>query len=96
MPRKTTKYAPKTIQHIHPVEVFMVSFVDGNQDSDTRLVMKAGNQIWFLHPDGVDGKLRRPAKWFKDVLMSKLGQDSLGVPEIPIPAGIDLSENPMA
>jgi hypothetical protein len=53
------------------VEVFAATFVDGQQYSDTRLVAKIGDNIHFLHPEGVDSKVRQPASWLKDQIREK-------------------------
>ena len=71
MPQRTSKYPPKTLVKLQPVQVFAATFVDGQQYSDTRLVAKIGDNIHFLHPEGVDSKVRQPAGWLKDAIMAK-------------------------
>lgn len=71
MPQRTSKYPPKTLVKLQQVQVFAATFVDGQQFSDTRLVAKIGDNIHFLHPEGVDSKVRQPAGWLKDAIVAK-------------------------
>lgn len=71
MPQRTSKYPPKTLVSLTKVEVFAATFVDGQQYSDTRLVAKIGDAIHFLHPEGVDNKVKQPASWLKEAIISK-------------------------
>jgi len=63
MPARVSNQPPKTLISLQEVRIFAVSFVDGLQYGDTRLVAKIGNRLHFLHPEGVDSKLRQPAGW---------------------------------
>ena len=69
MPRRTNKYPPKTLVSLTKVDVYAATFVDGQQFSDTRLVAKIGDNIHFLHPEGVDAKIRQPAGWLKEKVL---------------------------
>jgi len=63
MRQRMTKYPPKTLVKLQPVQVFAATFVDGQQYGDTRLVALIGDNIHFLHPEGVDSKIKQPAGW---------------------------------
>ena len=91
MQRRTSKYPPKTLVGLQKVELFAATYVDGQQYSDTRLVLKAGNNFHFLHPEGVDSKLRPPAGWLIQAIKEKLGP----VSDTPIepPEEVDLPED---
>ncbi len=69
MPHRTNKYPPKTLVSLIEVKVYAATFVDGQQYSDTRLVAKIGDNIHFLHPEGVDSKIRQPAGWLKEKVL---------------------------
>jgi hypothetical protein len=71
MPQRTNKYPPKTLVRLQPVQVFAATFVDGDSYSDTRFVVKIGNNVHFLHPEGVDAKIRQPAGWLKEAVLKE-------------------------
>lgn len=84
MPTKTHKFPPKTLLSIQPAEIYAASYVDGNQEADTRLVVKIGPNFHFLHQEGVDSKLRQPASWLQKAIAEKLssfGEDVANLPE---------------
>jgi len=85
MPQRTSKYPPKTLVNLQPVQVFAATFVDGQQYSDTRLVAKIGENIHFLHPEGVDSKIRQPAGWLKDEIQKQAPAATSADPVIEIP-----------
>jgi len=101
MPKRTQKYPPETLVNLRPVRVFTATFVDGEQYSDTRFVAVVGEgedeQIFFLHPEKVDSKIRQPARWLKAAISGEAGTlkaESSGggdveVPEnnVPVPMG---------
>jgi hypothetical protein len=93
MTQRTSKYPPKTLVNLTKVEVFAATFVDGSQVSDTRLVAKIGNNIHFLHPEGVDNKIKQLASWLRDAVLAKVGSLSSSGP-IDIPDN-DVSNLPM-
>jgi hypothetical protein len=82
MPQRNLNATPKTITKIQKVEVFAVSYVDGNQMEDTRFLarMDTGRLI-MLHPEGVDDKLRPPAGWLRSEFERQMG--TVAGPEIP-------------
>lgn len=84
MPQKTSKYPPKTLVNLVKVDVYAASFVDGQQYSDTRLVAKIGDNIHFLHPEGVDSKIRQPAGWLKAAIAKQAGAQE-DKPEVVVP-----------
>lgn len=92
MPQRTTKYPPKTLVNLQQVEVFAATFVDGQQYSDTRLVALIGDNIHFLHPEGVDSKIRQPSSWLKDQIR-EMAQRKCSNEEVEIPKD-DLSVLP--
>lgn len=85
MPQRTTKYPPKTLVNLQPVQVFAATFVDGNQYSDTRLVAMIGDNIHFLHPEGVDNKIKQPASWLKEKIREMSSSREKLTQEIEIP-----------
>jgi hypothetical protein len=95
MPQRTSKYPPKTLVRLQPVEIFAATFVDGDSYSDTRFVAKVGNNVHFLHPEGVDSKIRQPAGWLREKVLEELKSlaDNITEEEIPedevgeLPAG---------
>lgn len=94
MPQRTNKYPPKTLIALTKVEVFAATFADGQQYTDTRLVAKIGNNIHFLHPEGVDSKVRQPAGWLKDAIMARA--PSASSPDAPVEVPEDtVTELPM-
>jgi hypothetical protein len=93
MPQRTTKYPPKTLVNLQPVQVFAATFVDGQQYSDTRLVAMIGENIHFLHPEGVDSKIRQPAAWLKEKIREQA--PSVAAQEtVEIPQDADISALP--
>jgi hypothetical protein len=95
MPQRTSKYPPKTLVNLQEVRVFAATFVDGSQYSDTRLVAMIGDNIHFLHPEGVDSKIRQPAKWLKDQVRKQLSPPVPVEPEpVEVPEDSDISELP--
>jgi hypothetical protein len=88
MPQRTTKYPPKTLVNLQRVEVFAATFVDGQQYSDTRLVARIGDHIHFLHPEGVDSKIKQPAKWLKEEIMKQAPTQPPQDVEIPEDADV--------
>lgn len=82
MGQKTSKYPPKTLVNLQKVELFSATYVDGLQNADTRLVMKIGPNFWFLHPAGVDSKLKRAASWLTDAIKERTGSVEKP-PELP-------------
>jgi hypothetical protein len=72
MPQRTSKYPPKTLVKLQPVQVFAATFVDGGQVSDTRFVAVVGENIHFLHPEGVDDKIRQPQRWLKEAIAKRM------------------------
>lgn len=82
MPTRDPNATPKSVTKIQKVEVFAVSYVDGNQMADTRFVarMESG-RLMMLHPEGVDDKLRPPAGWLREQMERQLGL--VPKPEIP-------------
>lgn len=93
MPQRTTKYPPKTLVSLQPVQVFAATFVDGQQYSDTRLVAKIGEHIHFLHPEGVDSKIRQPASWLKEKIREQAPAVAAQEP-VEIPQDADVSALP--
>lgn len=83
MPQRTSKYPPNTLVNLQPVQVFAATFVDGQQFSDTRLVMKVGENLHFLHPEGIDSKLRQPAGWLSKAIKERTGEAAERAPELP-------------
>ena len=83
MPQRTSKYPPKTLVNLQEVQVFAATFVDGQQFSDTRLVMKVGEGLHFLHPEGTDGKLRQPSGWLSKAIKERVGLSAPVQPELP-------------
>jgi len=86
MAQRTSKYPPKTLVNLTEVKVYAATFVDGGSVSDTRLVAKIGEHLHFLHPEGVDSKIKQPAGWLKEAISSKISQrngnsDQASVPE---------------
>lgn len=94
MPTRDVNATPKTVTKVQKVEVFAVSYVDGNQMADTRFVarMESG-RLMMLHPEGVDDKLRPPAGWLKDGILRQLGD--VPKPEIPEDKVTNLSGDPL-
>lgn len=90
---RTNKFPPKTLVNLQKVEVFAATFVDGAQKSDTRFVAVMGDNIHFLHVDGVDTKLRQPAGWLKDQIRDQAPGASSDGP-VEIPDGVDASSLP--
>lgn len=91
MPQRTSKYPPKTLVALQKVEVFAATFVDGQQYSDTRLVAKIGDNIHFLHPEGVDNKVKQPAKWLKEKIIEQAPtvnqpEENIEIPESDVSA----------
>ena len=82
MPQRTSKYPPRTLVNLTEVKVYAATFVDGQQYSDTRLVAKIGDNIHFLHPEGVDSKIRQPAGWLKEAILAKAPAAS--APDTPV------------
>ena len=72
MPSRTSKYPPKTLVNLQEVKIFAATFVDGQQIADTRFVAIVGDSIHFLHPEGVDTKIRQPAGWLKEAIKAKI------------------------
>ena len=68
MSQRTSKHPPKSVVSVRPVSIFAVTYVDGESYADTRFVAKVGDNIHFLHPEGVDNKIKQPASWLKDKL----------------------------
>lgn len=85
MSQRTSKYPPKTLVNLTKVEVFAATFVDGQQFSDTRLVAKIGDELHFLHPEGVDSKVRQPAGWLKDQIRERAPSASASDKDVTIP-----------
>lgn len=83
MPTRTTKYPAKTLVNLQKVEVFAATYVDGEQKADTRFVAVIGDNIHFLHPEGVDGKIKQPAGWIKDAIRARMPQDKEDTMSIP-------------
>lgn len=69
---RTNKYPPNSVVRVSPAELFAVTYVDGNSRPDTRLVVKIGDNIHFLHVEGVDSRLKQPGKFIKDGIMAAL------------------------
>ena len=97
MTQRTSKYPPKTLVSLTEVRVFAATFVDGQQHSDTRLVAKIGDNVHFLHPEGVDSKIKQPALWLKQEIAKQLAMcnSECGSVEVPqdnvedLPMGTD-------
>ena len=85
MPQRTSKYPPKTLVNLQPVQVFAATFVDGNQYPDTRLVAMIGGNIHFLHPEGVDSKIRQPATWLKDKIRAAASPTASSTQDVEVP-----------
>jgi hypothetical protein len=94
MPQRTSKYPPKTLVNLQEVKVFAATFVDGQQYSDTRLVAVIGDNIHFLHPEGVDSKIRQPASWLKDKVREMAPAASAAQEPVEIPEDDNLSALP--
>ena len=74
MGQRTSKYPPKTLVSLRPAQIFAVTYVDGEQMADTRLVLVAGGNVHFLHPSPKDdASLRPPAGWLKDQILAQAG-----------------------
>jgi len=77
---RTSKYAPKTLVNLKRAEVFLATYVDSQQYSDSRLVVKVGNNLHYLHPEisrdgrGVDAQLKPPAGWLKEQILDEVGK----------------------
>lgn len=85
MPQRTSKYPPKTLVSLTKVEIFAASFVDGQQYTDTRLVAKIGSHIHFLHPEGVDSKIKQPASWLKEAVLERIPAASVPDAQVEVP-----------
>lgn len=83
MPTKTHKFPPKTLLSLQPAQIYAASYVDGNQEADTRLVVKIGPNFHFLHQEGVDSKLRQPAGWLQKAIAEKFSASSEPVTSLP-------------
>jgi hypothetical protein len=83
MPSRTSKYPPKTLVKLQEVKVFAATFVDGEQIADTRFVAVIGDNIHYLHPEGVDSKIRQPAGWLKEAIRRKAMPPELKDVEVP-------------
>jgi hypothetical protein len=94
MPQRTSKYPPKTLVSLTKVEVFAATFVDGQQYSDTRLVAKIGDNIHFLHPEGVDSKIRQPAAWLKEQVRQQAPSAATPDQQVDVPEDGNLSALP--
>ena len=81
MPTRTTKYPPNTLVNLQKVDVYAATYVDGQQVADTRFVAVVGDNIHFLHPEGVDSKIRQPAGWVKDAIRNRLPKEEVTVPD---------------
>jgi hypothetical protein len=94
MPTRDLNATPKTVTKVQKVEVFAVSYVDGNQMADTRFVARLeGGRVMMLHPEGVDDKLRPPAGWLRDQVERLIG--TAPKPEIPEDKVKDLPADPL-
>ena len=93
MLKKTSKYPPKTLVKLQPVHIYAATFVDGEQSSDTRLIAKMGDNVHFLHPEGVDNKVRQPAKWLREQVIIQSGSIESNTP-VEVPADDDVSALP--
>lgn len=80
-----SKYPAKTVVGVSRVEVFTATFSNARGEGTTRLFMLDDKQnMFFLHPEGVDDKLRQPAGWLKDELLGRLGKGQAPTAEIPV------------
>lgn len=76
---RTSKHPPKTLVNLQRAELFLASYVDGQQFGDSRLVVKVGNNLHYLHPEisrdgrGVDAQLKPPAGWLRDQIFESIG-----------------------
>lgn len=94
MPQRDLNATPKTVTKIQKVEVFAVSYVDGNQMADTRFLARLeGGRMIMLHPEGVDDKLRPPAGWVKEQVERFIGVAPK--PEVPEDGVQDLPADPL-
>jgi len=94
MPVRDLNATPKTMTKIQKVEVFAVSYVDGNQMSDTRFLARMeGGRMIMLHPEGVDDKLRPPAGWLRAQVENAIGVSPK--PEVPEDGVKDLPGDPL-
>lgn len=89
MPTRTSKYPPKTLVSLREVKVYAATFVDGEQEHDTRFVAVIGDNIHYLHPEGVDSKIRQPAGWLKDAIKT------IAAPREPVVPEDDVQDLPM-
>lgn len=67
--QRTAKFPPKTLVKLSPVQVYTATFVDGEQFHDTRFVAVVGDRVYFLHPEGVDSKIKGIANWLRDKIL---------------------------
>ncbi|MFW9801120.1 MAG: hypothetical protein ACFFFC_00585 [Candidatus Thorarchaeota archaeon] len=72
MAQRTNRYPPKTLVKLQEVKIFAATYVDGKSYADTRFVAKIGDNYHFLHPEGVDSKLKRLAGWLLNAIKEKL------------------------
>jgi hypothetical protein len=86
---RTSKHPPKTLVALHRAEIFLATYVDGQQYSDSRLVVRVGNNLHYLHPEisrdgrGVDSQLKPPAGWLKDQIFEEMGKLPMADDSIP-------------
>jgi hypothetical protein len=83
MASRTNRFPPKTLVNLQEVKVYAATFVDGLSKADTRLVIKIGNNIHFLHQEGVEAKLKMPAGWLIKAIREKIGPVNAETESLP-------------
>lgn len=87
---------PKTIQHMHPVEMHAIQYADDMGQLHNELVMVIGTQV-YLFPNGESfaASLRPASKWLAERVFKNLASASAPLPAHDMVDVLDPSQDPL-
>lgn len=91
MPQQS-RFPAKTLIRLRDVKIMTATFTDAKRTEDTRLVLvDEEGRVFFLHPEGMDAKLKQPADWLKEAILDHIApKDEAAAPEISASEGMEM------